>query len=202
MAAPKSQTAFDPTRTPFTSPAPRFTYIDIPIHGKMKVNSDTLEVVPMQDSPYPGVPVRLPKELMAVQQRYVMTCGKPGPEQRGCDAAVNGGCPLLSQYGRTGPWSIIMEMDGHVKSAACYRVYCGIAGSGRPTSQVHYLMDGWNILTDRTTTPNNIRDGKSKERVVEIEVQNLAPFYDHLKTNGDAPVKKKMGRPRKVQVAD
>lgn len=196
MAQPKSQTEFDPHRTPFTSPAARFTYLDHPATypGKLKINSDTLEIVPMEDEPYPGFPLKLPDELMKVAQRHVRTCGNPEKGgNRGCEAAINGGCPILQQYGRVGPCNIIIEKNGKVDSAPCYSVYCGITAQGRPTSQVHYLLDGWQILTDRTSIPQNVRDGRGQREYVKMaEVPNLAPFYDHLKRE---PAKKQ-GRPK------
>jgi hypothetical protein len=201
MAEPKSQTEFDPSRTPFTTPAPRFTYLEHPAvyPGKLMINSDTNQVVPMPDQPYPGFPIRLPQALMDVPQPYVRTCGKPGEGNAGCDAAVGGGCPILQRYGRVGPFNLIIEKNSHVDSAPCHTVYCGVGKSGRPTSQVHYLMDGYQILTDRTVIPENIRVDR-RDVVRYTEVPDLAPFYDHLKVEKPAP--KKRGRPKKVQVAD
>ena len=137
MAGPKSQTEFDHSRTPFTTPAPRYTYLQHESAGQLKVNSDSLMVVPFGQKPYPGYPLRLPQALMEVDQPYVSTCGKPTEDTRGCEAAVGGGCPLLQKYGRIGPVNIIVEKDGKVDSAPCYTVYCGVATSGRPTSQVY-----------------------------------------------------------------
>lgn len=199
MAQPKSQTTFDPSRTPFTSPAARFTYLDHPATypGQLKVNSDSLEIVPMKGAglSYPQFPLKLPKELMSVEQRHVRTCGRPGiGVGLGCESAVNGGCPILQQYGRGGPYNIIIEKDGKVDSAPCHSVYCGISDAGRPTQQVHYLLDGWQILTDRTTIPENIKDPVTRrETIRQTEVPDLAPFYDHLK-RAEAP--KRGGRPK------
>lgn len=196
MAQPKSQTQFDPGRTPFTSPAARFTYVDheATYPGKLKVNSDTLMIEKMIDQPYPQFPIRLPDALMNVPQPHVRTCGKPGDGNAGCNAAVNGGCPILQQYGRVGPVNVIIEKDGHVDSVPCYSAYCGITAQGRPTQQVHYLLDGWQILTDRTTIPENIKEGRGhREYIRETEVPNLAPFYDHLK-RGEPEKPKRRGR--------
>jgi hypothetical protein len=201
MEQPKSQTAFDPNRTPFTSPAARFTYINHPTAGLMKVNSDTKQIVPVDGQRYPGMPLKLIPELMAVPQPHVRTCGKSGDEVGlGCLSATNGGCPILTQYGRVGPVNLILEKNGKVDSAPCHTTYCGMSAHGRPMSQVHYLIDGWQILTDRTTIPENVRDPITrKESVRQTEVPDLAPFYDHLKVA--KPEKKKRGRPKKVQVA-
>jgi hypothetical protein len=207
MEQPKSQTQFDPNRTPFTSPAARFTYLDHPATypGQLKINSDTMQIVPMSGKGrYPGFPLMLPEALMKVEQPHVRTCGKPGTGVGlGCEAAVNGGCPILQQYGRVGPCNIIIEKDGKVDSAPCHAVYCGISDAGRPTAQVHYLLDGWQILTDRTTIPENIRDPKTRQETVRYtEVPNLAPFYDHLKKAKEEEVPKpKRKYTRRVQGA-
>lgn len=200
MAGPRKQTDFDPARTPYTTPAPRFTYIEIPVHGRLMVNSDTLVVTPMKGGKaYPGVPVKLPKELMEVHQPFIRTCGTPIEDTRGntiekgCLSAIGGGCPILNQYGRVGPCHVIVEKNGHADSIPCHLAYTGMSPVGRPTTSTAYLQDGWNILTDRTTIPNNIKDTVTRrELVVEMEVPDLAPFYDHLKQP-----KKKRGRPKK-----
>lgn len=193
MEPPKSQTAFDPSRTPFSAPAAQFTYLELenplllkPKENKkllVKINSNTLVVEKIEGKQYPDVPHRLPPSLMAVDQPHIRTCGVPGGgggRNLGCYAATNGGCPLLQRYGRIGRVNIIVEKEGHIDSAPCDFVYCGITESGRPTSQVHYLLDGWNILTDRTTAPENIVEN-GRESVQEREVPNLAPFYEEAK---------------------
>jgi hypothetical protein len=211
MEPPKSQTAFDPNRSVFNTPAARFTYLElenpllsVPQRGKkvlLKINSATHVVEKIDDNPYPGSPQPLPPELMAVPQPHIMTCGLAsslgGNAGLGCDAAVNGGCQILLRYGRVGPFNMIVEKDGKVDSAPCHKVYCGMTNSGRPTSQVHMLLDGWNVLTDRTTVPENVRENGEPERVRYTEVPHLAPFYEELKVGRfteaeDAP--KRRGR--------
>jgi len=94
-----------------------------------------------------------------------------------------------------------------VDSAPCHVVYCGISDQGRPTSQGHMLLDGWQILTDRTTIPENVLDSVTGILGVrQTEVPDLAPFYEMAKVGrfADTPVApKKRGRPRKeVALAD
>lgn len=212
MEPPKDQTKFDPNRNPFSTPAARFTYIDVPLVGKVKVNSDTKVVVPIKDQPYPRRPIKLPDALLQVDQPNIMTCGEPRETSRGvwqnlgCEAAVNGGCPLLRQYGRIGPVNLIVERDGKPDSAPCHAVYCGISDSGRPTSQAHMLLDGWVILSDRTTIPQNVYRKEVNACVIEeTEVPDLAPWYAEAKVGRfaeETPAPKKRGRPRKVVDAD
>jgi len=205
MAGPEDSLAFDPSRTPFTTPAPRYVYINHPYAGRIQLNPDTKEIVPIPNTPYPNMPLKFGKDISEIDQRFIRTCSVPGPRNKGCDAAVNGGCPLINKYGRgAGPFNLIVERNGIVDSSACFAVYCGITDAGRPTSQVHLLMDGWNILGDRTHieyTENAIVNGERVRRTVKSEVPDLPPFYEAAKVGRFAepkPEPKKRGRPKKM----
>lgn len=206
MAQPDDTLKFDPNRSVFTSPAARFTFLDHPLVGLLKINTDSKVIVPIDGKAYPQYPLKLPKELMDVPQPNVRTCGQfQTPDGNfGCQAAAGGGCPILQRYGRVGPVNVIAERNGKADSFPCYTYYVGMAASGRPTSQVHYQLDGYNILMDRTTIPENIRDPLTKrEHVRQSEVPDLAPWYEENKvgrfaTNGAE--KKKRGRPRKAEI--
>lgn len=188
MEQPKDQLKFDPNRNPFNTPAARFAYVDVPLVGKVKVNTHTNVVVPIKDQPYPRRPIKLPEALMEVDQPNIMTCGEPKETSKGvwrnlgCEAAVNGGCPILRQYGRIGPVQLIVERDGKPDSAPCHAVYCGVSDAGRPTSQAHMLLDGWTILSDRTSIPQNVYRKELNACVIEeTEVPYLAPWYAEAK---------------------
>lgn len=203
----KSQTdfnpAFDPNRTPHNSPAANFQYWQHPTAGKLMVDSSTKVVTPIPGKMYVDIPLRLPKEMMQADQPYIRTCGDPTNANKGCEAAVGGGCPILRQYGRVGPVNVIIEKHSNVDSVPCFHAYCGRTEMGRPTSQAHYLMDGWRILTDRTTIPERVIDPDTKRVVVRYtEVPDLAPFYEEAKVGRFAvkPEPKKRGRPKKVVV--
>lgn len=179
----KHDTEFDPNRDPYSNPAPRFTYVDLPVHGRIMVNSDTGVVTPMPDSgekPYPGVPVRLPKALMAVDQPHIRKCGLPTENNKGCLSAIGGRCEILNRYGEVGPVNLIIEKYGRIDCIPCHAYYTGISKYGRPTTSTSYQQMGYRVVTDRTTVPHNIVelvDGRKKHSVVEMEVTNLAPFY-------------------------
>jgi hypothetical protein len=212
MPLPKSQTEFDPTekfdpnRTPHNSPAADFKYWHHPQVGDLMINAGTNVVTPVPGKPYPQYPLKVPAELMEVDQPNIRTCGTPKPGDAGCTAAVGGGCPILRKYGRVGPCNVIVEKHSKVDSIPCYMAYCGITVHNRPTSQAHYLMDGWRVLTDRTTIPENVLEPGTRTKVVRYtEVPDLAPFYEEAKVGRFAqpePEKPKRGRPRKVAVAD
>lgn len=201
--ARKSETDFDPTRDPFSGPAPDYGYLEHPevAPSKLMVNNATLVIEPIEDEkPYPGRPLRLPQALMNVDQPHVHTCGPAKREghttlNKGCWAAEGGGCPILQQYGRIGPVNLIVERRGKIDSCRCYHFYTGKGPTGRPTSQVHMQRDKWRIITDRTTIPENVRDvdpvtGKAgREYVRQTEVPELAPFYPQKETP-------KRGRPK------
>lgn len=204
MAEPDKLT-FDPMRTPFTNPAPHFTYIEHEQGGKLQVDTNTNEIVPMRNSLYPNMPLKLPKKLWEREQRHIRTCSYPGPGNKGCDAAINGGCPLIMQYGRgAGPFNLIVEKNGNIDSMPCFAVYCGITEANRPTSQVHLLIDGWQILGDRTSIKQKTYKMENGVKVMQefsMEVPDLPPFYEENKVGRfsvqEAP-KKKRGRPKKV----
>jgi hypothetical protein len=206
MAGPEQdKLKFDPSRTPFTTPAPRFTYLENAQAGQIMVNSDTMEVIPLPMQMYPNMPLKVPKSIAEIDQRAIRTCSYPSATNKGCDSAVNGGCPLIQRYGRgCGPFNLIMEKNGTVDSTACYAFYCGITESGRLTSQAHFQKDGWNLLMDRTTIPDptyKVVDGKRVKEVVQREVPDLPPFYEEAKVGRFAkPQEKKRGRPRKSEV--
>ena len=207
MAGQEDQLKFDPSRTPFTTPAPSFTYIQHEQAGLIKLNPDTMRVATIPDKLYPNMPLKLPKSISMVDQPAIRTCSIPGPGNRGCDSAVNGGCPLIARYGRgSGPFNLIVEKNGQVDSFGCFAVYCGITDTGRPASQAHFLMDGYRILTDRTTIQervvNVLPDGRREYSMVTTEVPDLPPFYEEAKVGRFAepkPEPKKRGRPRKVK---
>jgi hypothetical protein len=210
MPLPKSQTefdpktAFDPNRTPFNSPGANYTYWTHPQAGELMINSATKVVTNFPGKLYPQYPLKVPDELMAVDQPNIRTCGTPTAENKGCTAAVGGGCPILRKYGRVGPCNVIIEKHAKVDSVPCFMAYCGITVHGRPTSQVHYVEDGWRVLTDRTNIPQTMLDEGTRRRVVRYaEVQDLAPFYEEAKVGRFAEppvVPKKRGRPKKEPV--
>jgi hypothetical protein len=206
MALPKSQsqTEFDPNRTPFNSPGAHFTYWKHPQVGELMINADTKVVTNYPGKQYPQFPLKVPEELMKVDQPNIRTCGVPSAGNKGCGAAVGGGCPILREYGRIGPVNVIIEKHGKVDSVPCYMAYCGITVHNRPTSQAHYVLDGWRVLTDRTQIPQTVlKDGSRERTTVYAEVPDLAPFYEEAKVGRFAdpvPVPKKRGRPKKETV--
>lgn len=197
---------FDPNRTPHNAPAANFQYWQHPTAGKLMVDSSTKVVHPIPGKMYVDVPLKVPQEIMAVDQPHIRTCGAPTATNKGCEAAVGGGCPILREFGRVGPVNVIIEKHSNVNSVPCFHAYCGITEMGRPTSQAHYLLDGWRILVDRTTIPENVIDPDTKRIAVrQTEVPDLAPFYELAGSGRFAksePAPKKRGRPKKVAIAD
>jgi hypothetical protein len=166
----------------------------------MMVNSDTKEIIPIPGAPpLPAVPIQLPQALMDVPQPKVRTCGPPGEKYgAGCTCAQRGGCAIYNQFGRIGPKNLIIEKWGRVDSVPCHLYYVGLTASGRPAHGAGYSLDGWRVLTDRTAverTSSSTVNGQKISTTFMQEVDNLPPYYDHLKKNGSEP-KKKMGRPK------
>lgn len=202
----KDEMAFDPNRTPLTSPVPGFQYVPSShgVNGKLVINSNTGVIQPIENGP--GFPIEVPVELLNQDQPFVHTCG---PEKRDSSGMwINRGCPAYSGCAivqwfkdHKKPVNVIITKNGKIDSAPCFTVYCGVSQTGRPTSQVHYHMDGWHILTDRTTIPQKIKSQETgRWEEVETEVPNLAPFYAKAIAEKQAPAKKR-GRPKKEPVA-
>lgn len=200
MATPDTL-QWDPNRTPHNAPASSYTYVDIGDGQILMVNNDSRVVTPMEDNPYPGTPLKLPPELMAVDQPHVRTCGKGTATNKGCNAAEGGGCSIFSRYGRVGPVNVIVEKNNKVDSVPCHAAYCGVAASGRPSSQSQLLLKGWRIIVDRTTIPEQVvQPGTNMLMTRQTEVPNLAPMYEENKVGrfAEKPTEKpKRGRPRK-----
>lgn len=195
---------FDPNRTPLSTPAPGYQHFRS-VHGKITVNENTGVVLPIENGP--NFPVEIPVEFVDFNQPFVHTCSEEKKDSsgmvlnKGCQAW--NGCAIVQwfkgrQYRK--PTNVIVEKNGHIDSVPCFSAYGGYNPvTMRPTSQVRMLYDGWKILQDRTTIPQNMLvDGRWQ--VVETEVPNLAPFYDDLKLKkaaAAAEVKPKRGRPKK-----
>lgn len=196
---------FDPNRTPHNAPAANFQYWKHPTAGNLMVDSSTKVVTPIPGKMYPGIPLKVPDEILKVDQPFIRTCGSPSATNKGCEASVGGGCPILRQYGRVGPVNVIIERHSNVDSVPCYHAYCGISEMGRPTAQAHYLLDGWRVLVDRTTIPQRVIDPETRRiSVRQAEVPDLAPFYQEAKVGRFAepkPEPKKRGRKPKAVAA-
>jgi hypothetical protein len=129
----------------------------------------------------------IPEKFLNRDQPFVGTCSKPVAGQNmGCYA--HNGCPYPDAEdprGRgPGPFNVIIEKDGQKSPCVCHDAYHGVR-RGLPTSQVHYLYNGWRIDTEGTTT-SSVKAKKTTDEWgsqiyedVEIheEVPNLGPMY-------------------------
>lgn len=212
MEAQKSELEFDPNRTPFNAPDADFGTFDSGMHGengKLVYNTRTL-VVQVPESGVPHFPIEVPEAFMQVDQPYIHTCSEPKvdgmhfPINKGCPAW--NGCAIVKHFKNwRKPCNVIIQKGTKIDSAPCHSVYVGMSPTGRPTSQVHYLLDKWRILTKQTWIPERrLEAGKKVE--VRVEVPNLAPFYEQEKAGRFAEdyqkPKKKLGRPKKVKVEE
>lgn len=194
----------NPNRTPFSGDPKQWLYLDHPdgVNGKIKVDKNTGAIQAI-----PGVnhPIRLPQDLYSVDQPHVATCSEPSRRNRGCWAW--NGCPIARF--KPQPCNVIIHKDGNYDSVRCFHAYTGISEAGFPTSQSMYLLRGWEIVTDRKTIPNKILEpfedasGRKlmKEVIREIEVTELAPFYDKL-VNGAEPPRQKRKYTRRKPLAN
>lgn len=177
-------TTIDPNRTAFSDRPRELGYIAHPQgpRGKLKYDKHTGTILwDIDDGPRIAHPIELPPEFRDVPQPNVHSCSEPKPGNMGCWAF--NGCPMARF--RPQPKNVIIEKDGNLDSVWCHQAYTGISPAGRPTSQSMYLNRGWKIVTDRTSVPRRILEpftdqfGNKTRRTVEVEmeVDNLAPFY-------------------------
>ena len=180
----------NPNRTPFSPLHQEFVYIPHPdgLNKLLKVDKATGEI--QQKSIMVAHPIWLPENLRDVPQPYAASCSAPAPGNRGCWAF--NGCPIAKF--RPQPKNVIIHKDGYFDSVKCFHAYTGKSKSGFPTSQSAYLTRGWEIVTDRTTIPQNfvkrVVDKETGEisyfeETREVEVPDLADFYP--KKNGGVP---------------
>lgn len=190
----------DPNRTPFSAQQKVWDYVPHPLgpNGFLKVDHGTKEVQAIQGI---GFPIYLPESLRGVPQPKVHTCSRPGPQNLGCWAAS--GCPIFEHWPHNQPCNVIIMKDGKRNSVRCFQAYTGITASGFPTSQAHYLMDGFEVVTNATTITETVVESamvdgvrRTREYQRETEVPELAPFYDKIKAEQANPPKKR-GRPKK-----
>lgn len=211
MEQQKSELEFDPNRTAFNAPDADFGTFDAGIHGengKLVYNTRTM-VVQVPESGVPHYPIEIPDVFMQVDQPNIFTCSEPKVD--GMHFSINKGCPAwngcaIVKHFRNWrkPCNVIIQKGTKIDSVPCHTAYVGMSQTGRPTSQVHYLLDKWRILTQQTWIPERrMENGKRVE--VRVEVPNLAPFYEEDKVGRFAEPekpKKKMGRPKKIKVEE
>jgi hypothetical protein len=190
---------FDPNRTSFSAQTKMWDYIPHPqgANGLLKVDRVTKQIQGLAGVAFP---IAIPEYCRNVPQPNVFTCSMPTANNRGCSSC--NGCPIFERWPQNQPCNVIVMKDGRYEDIPCFAAYVGTTPAGRPTSQAHYVADGWEVVTDRTFVERNVvetyvQDGVKKSREVpkKMEIPNLAPFYDHLKN--PEPPKRKRGRPRK-----
>jgi len=208
MESQKSELEFDPNRTAFNAPEADFGTFDAGIHGengKLVYNTRTM-VVQVPEGGLPQYPIEIPDAFMQVDQPHVFTCSEPKvdgmhfPINKGCPAW--NGCAIVKHFKNWHkPCNVIIQKGTKIDSVPCHSAYVGMSSTGRPTSQVHYLLDKWRILTQQTWIPSRQKiDGKMVE--IRVEVPDLAPFYEANKVGrfAEEQPKKRRGRPPKATV--
>jgi hypothetical protein len=169
-------------------------WFDHPTEGFIAFDPNTLYLDPVKHSR----PIEMPEKFVGTRQPFVRTCSEPSEKNLGCGKWA--GCPF-KKFPYVGPGNVIMKKHGTVSMSACYDYYESTRG-GRPVSQNHYGIDGWELATDRTTidvlgrtahvkskklTEESSREKtiSSKPSVWQMEVGNLLPpWWPMMKKKG------------------
>lgn len=182
------------------APGREYGYVRIPgIPSPIRYDKLTLVVEPVSEA---LGPLKLPKPFSDVAQPFVQTCTLPvAGVNMGCHSAST--CPFRF-YHWLGTFNVIIHLDGRITFCSCHEYWHGLNKAKRPTSNIHYRLDGYDILLDRTTVPVEKavadKDGKLIDVVVEeFEVPNLGPMYWALLRKKGLAVPEWKGAPPKPQ---
>ena len=164
-------------------------YFEHPSEGWISFDPNTLYISPHREGKKPiSKPIAMVGKFFGTKQPMLPTCSEPGPGNAGCSKWA--GCPM-KKYPHVGPGTVIMRKHGTVSSVNCYDFFETTRG-GKPTSQMHYGLDGWKLDTSRTTIDvlgrtAQIESGKldvesSREKVIsskphvwQMEIGGLLP---------------------------
>jgi hypothetical protein len=161
-------------------------YLEHPSEGFIPYDPNTLYIAPLKHRN----PIILPGKFAGTKQPGVSTCSEPVQGNIGC--AKWAGCPF-KKYPYVGPGSVIMKHKATVSAAPCYHFYESTR-NGRPTSQMHYGMNGWKLDTTRTTidvlgsvpVTNPLGQTVSvKKGIWQMEIADLLPpWWPMMKAKG------------------
>lgn len=175
-------------------------HVEIPGVGYLSYDPNTLYINPARDGHAPiNKPVKMTGEFFGTKQPYLPTCSEPGPGNVGCSKWH--GCKIGQMYKHVGPGYVIAKKLGTVTMMPCTDYFETTRG-GRPTSQLHYGMEGYKLDTSRTTIDVLSRDWAiekgiltdessrekimaTKPRVCQREVGDLLPpWWPLMKKKG------------------
>lgn len=108
-------------------------------------------------------PIKLHGQFVGTKQPYVRTCSEPTEGNAGCPKWA--GCPF-KKFPHVGPGLLRIKKRGTVSMARCDDYYESTR-QGRPTSQMHLGMDGWELDLSDTTFPQLGRDWAIKAGLLD-----------------------------------
>jgi len=176
-------------------------YFDHPTQGYLSYDPGTLYISPNRDGQAPiNHPISMPGKFFGTKQPYVPTCSEPGEGNKGCSKWA--ACPM-KQWRHIGPGVVIIKKHGTVGAANCYD-YWEVMRGGRPASQMHLGIDGWELDTSRTTIDVlgrgwAITEGVINSKSTQDEIRNVRPRKEQMEMGGLLapwwPLMKKKGLP-------
>ena len=124
-------------------------YFDHPAEGFLAYDPNTLYISATREGKKPIThPIMMVGKFFGTKQPHVPSCSEPTEGNRGCSKWP--GCKVGQKYRHVGPGPVIMEKHGTVSAVNCYDFF-ETTRAGKPTSQLHYGMEGWKLNTNRTT---------------------------------------------------
>ena len=176
-------------------------YFEHPTEGYLSYDPGTLYISANRDGQKPiSHPIQMTGKFFGTKQPNVPTCSEPGEGNKGCSKWA--ACPM-KQWRHIGPGTVIMKKHGTVSAANCYDYWETLRG-GRPSSQMHLGMDGWELDTSRTTIDVlgrgwAIAEGVINKKSTQEEIRNTRPRKEELEMGGLLapwwPLLKKKGLP-------
>ena len=174
-------------------------YFKHPDAGWLEYDPRTLYVSDRRDGQKPlNAPIAMTGKFFGTKQPYVPTCSEPTEGNKGCPKWA--GCPM-KKWKHSGPGIVIIRKQNTISMSKCTDYFETMRG-GRPASQMHLGMEGWELATDRTTIEmlgrtNAFASGKLdtdsteaqvkavRASVAEVEVGGLlAPWWPLMKKKG------------------
>lgn len=140
-------------------------WIEHPTEGYISFDPRTMYInkSPTEGGVKHAKPIKLFGKFVGTKQPYVNTCSEPTEGNAGCPSWA--GCPF-KKWPYVGPGLVRMKKRGTVSMSSCVDYFESTRG-GRPTTQLHHGMDGWELDFSDTTFPQLGRDWAIKAGIID-----------------------------------
>lgn len=141
-------------------------YFEHPTEGWLEYDPNTLYINPARQGHKPvNHPIAMTGKFFGTKQPMVPTCSEPSESNKGCPKWY--GCPMKN-FPHVGPGIVIMKKMGRRDMSHCYDFFETTRG-GKPTSQSHHGLDGWELDVEHTTIPMKGRTEYIQKGTLDVE---------------------------------